>query len=118
MLVLQPVGSSPDEGFYLTVRVTPKGGRNEILPYQCGDEYVRLKVTALPEDGKANQAVVVLLSKTLGVAKSNIRLVSGEQSRVKRFQILPAGNMDAVLGKLTQALGNPPVMFIRPDSSK
>ena len=42
-----------------------------------------MRVTAAPEDGKANSAVVSLLAKTLGVAKSNVQILRGHGSRDK-----------------------------------
>jgi uncharacterized protein YggU (UPF0235/DUF167 family) len=44
-------------------------------------------VTAAPEKGKANAAVVALLSETLGVPKSSIEIVRGDTSRNKTLRI-------------------------------
>ncbi|EPX79812.1 DUF167 domain-containing protein [Salipiger mucosus] len=71
-------------GDTITLRVTPRAGRNEIR-----EEEGRLsvRVTAPPEDGKANAAVVKLLSKALGVPKSRLTLVRGATSRDKVFRV-------------------------------
>jgi len=53
-------------------------------------ETLRVSVTAAPEDGKANRAVIVLLADSLGIAPSSISLVRGASSRDKWFR-LPAG---------------------------
>ena len=45
-------------------------------------------MTAAPEKGKANAAIVAVLSDSLGVAKSQIELISGETSQQKRFLIV------------------------------
>lgn len=69
----------------ISVRVTPKAGRNEISVDQGG--MVRIHVTAAPEDGKANAAVTKLLAKALGLAKSRLTLIRGATSRDKVFRI-------------------------------
>jgi uncharacterized protein len=46
-----------------------------------------VKVTAVPENGKANAAIIALLSKTTGVAKSSFTQVAGVIDRNKVFRI-------------------------------
>ncbi|WP_457678072.1 DUF167 domain-containing protein [Thermovibrio sp.] len=48
---------------------------------------LKVKVTAPPEKGKANEALIELLSKRLKVPKRSISIVSGQTSRVKRVFI-------------------------------
>jgi uncharacterized protein len=50
-------------------------------------EALKVRVTAPPVDGRANAATVELLSTTLGVPASRIVMLSGAQSRLKRFRI-------------------------------
>lgn len=69
----------------LRVHVTPKSGRDEILGWRGGELFLR--VTAPPEDGKANAAACKLLAKTLGVPKSAVRVTRGETSRHKAVEI-------------------------------
>ena len=71
-------------GTVFDLRVTPKAARNAVL--REGDR-LSVRVTAVPEAGKANAAVTKLLSKALGVPKSRITLIKGETSRDKRFRI-------------------------------
>ncbi|WP_136439934.1 DUF167 domain-containing protein [Pacificoceanicola onchidii] len=71
-------------GATIMVRVTPKAARNRIERDEAG---LRVHVTAVPEGGKANAAVVKLLSKALGVPKSRLVLVRGETARDKVFRI-------------------------------
>lgn len=66
------------------VKVTPKAKRNSLV--EKDDRFVA-HVTAAPEKGKANEAVVELLAERFDVPKSAIALVSGETSRVKKFRI-------------------------------
>lgn len=71
-------------GAVLEVRVTPKASRNEIREE---DGQIRVYVTTVPENGKANDAVVKLLSKALGVPKSRLTLIRGATSRDKAFRV-------------------------------
>ena len=73
-----------------TLKLTPRGGRDAIDGWAedaDGKSYLKARVTAVPEDGKANKALAGLLAKTLGVSKSAIRIVAGETSRLKTIEI-------------------------------
>jgi uncharacterized protein len=72
-------------GIILTVRARAGARRNEIGGEHNG--MLRIAVTAVPEKGKANRAIVELLSDTLDVPKSSIELLSGGTSPEKRFLI-------------------------------
>lgn len=73
-------------GADIPVRVTPRAARNAVE--KTGDG-IRVRVTAVPENGKANAAVTRLLAKALGVPRSRLALVRGEASRDKVFRVLP-----------------------------
>ena len=69
----------------LEARVQPRAKRNsvEVLPgLKLG-----VCVTAPPEGGRANHAVITLLAKRLGVAKSSIAILRGVQSRNKLIRV-------------------------------
>ena len=74
-----------DTGAQIAVRVQPRAERNtiEAVPGQS----VKAYVTAPPEGGKANEAVVALLAKTLGLAKGRVTIVRGHRSRTKLVKI-------------------------------
>lgn len=72
-------------GAEIAVRVTPRAGRNAVLREEGR---IRVLVTAVPEDGKANAAVIKLLAKALGVARSRVCLVRGAAGRDKVFRVL------------------------------
>lgn len=80
-----------DAGFVrFVVRLTPKGGRDCIEGWMTdadGARLLKVRVSAVPEDGKANAALIRLLAKTFGVANSTVRIVSGAQSRIKIVEI-------------------------------
>lgn len=66
------------------VKVTPKGSRNEILPFKDGDVWVKVKVTAPPDDGAATTAMLSLLARQLAIPASRLRIISGHQARQKQ----------------------------------
>lgn len=70
----------------VALHVTPRASRARVLPEYAGDgtvERLRVYVTVPPEDGKANDAVVALLAKELGLPKSAVRIVQGSTGRNK-----------------------------------
>lgn len=69
----------------LNIRVVPRSSKNEIS--QMADGSYKIKLTTAPVDGKANEALIALLSKEFGVAKSGIRVVKGERGRNKVIEI-------------------------------
>jgi uncharacterized protein len=77
-----PLNIAPGSAF--SVRVSPKAARNVVL---VEDGTIRVYTTTVPEDGKATQAVIKLLAKSLGVAKSRLSLVRGATSRDKQFRL-------------------------------
>lgn len=68
----------------LVLRVTP-GARVETV--ELGEGLVQIKVRAKPEGGKANDAVLELLARALGVATSRLHLLRGATGRDKQVQI-------------------------------
>ena len=77
------------KGGELTVKVTPNAGDNSIsLPGDNGPARILLvRVTATPENGKANAAVLKLLSKALGLPKTSLEIVRGGNARTKIINI-------------------------------
>lgn len=71
-------------GAEIRVRVTPKASRDRIT---SDGDVLRVYVTVLPEDGKANKAVQKLLAKAMGVAKTRLVLIRGGTSRDKLFRL-------------------------------
>ncbi len=72
-------------GVEFWVQVTPRAARSELAGVDGGA--LRVRVTAPPVEGAANQALVDLLSESLGVPVRRIRLIAGERSRRKRVLI-------------------------------
>ena len=65
----------------LRVHLTPRSARDEVLGLD--DDVLRARVTAPPVEGRANDALLRLLSEALGVPKSSLRIVRGQRSREK-----------------------------------
>jgi uncharacterized protein YggU (UPF0235/DUF167 family) len=74
----------------LSVRLTPNGGRDAVDGLETGadgEAYAKARVSAVPEKGKANKALIVLLAKTLRVPKSSVSLLAGDTARKKILRI-------------------------------
>ena len=69
----------------IKVRVQPGASENQVVGYQRG--VLRLRVTAPPQEGRANQAVISMLAAVLGIAKSRVRIVRGHASREKLVSV-------------------------------
>ena len=72
-------------GTILPVRAHAGSRKNGILGVHNG--MLRVAVTAAPEKGKANKAIIEVLADELGVPKSSIELVAGETSPQKKLLI-------------------------------
>lgn len=91
----------------LHVRLTPKGGRDCLESVETGPDgktYLKARVSAVPEDGKANAALVALISKACKVPKSAVRIISGDTARMKQLEVTGDDNQLAVAEALTGLL--------------
>lgn len=74
----------------LTVRVQPNASADRIEHWEtdaAGREYLKVRVRAVPEGGKANAAVEKFIAKWLGVPKSAVKVVTGGKTRLKGLDI-------------------------------
>lgn len=69
----------------ITIHVKPRSRKNSIE--WIDDETAKISVTAIAEKGKANDAVIEVLSENLGVAKSLIAVVRGKTTRIKQVEV-------------------------------
>ena len=74
-----------DNSVRFAVRVQPRASRSKIAGVH-GDA-LKIRLSAPPVDGAANDALVELMAGSLGVAKRAVRIVSGEQSRSKVVEV-------------------------------
>lgn len=92
----------------MRIRATPKASKDEILGPQIRDDglnYLNLKVRANPNENAANEAIIILLAKTLGIAKSNLEITSGHKSRVKIILVKSATLSIEAASQTITALG-------------
>ena len=75
-----------DGGVVLMVKVVPRSSRTSIAGQLDG--MVKIKISAPPEKGKANQCLIEFLAKHLGVKKNEIEIVAGSANPVKKVKIL------------------------------
>ena len=78
------------QGIKFAVNVVPKARSNEIVGWHKGEngmDELKIRITAAPDKGQANKAVIELLSKSLKVGKNKVTLLQGEKCRNKKFII-------------------------------
>ncbi|MGB0747817.1 MAG: DUF167 domain-containing protein [Magnetospiraceae bacterium] len=89
-----------DAGLQLLIRVTPRANKNKINGLRVGgDGRTRLlvSVTAPPEGGKANAAVIKLLAKTWRLPKTAISVLAGATDRDKTLLLEAVGEAPTAL---------------------
>ncbi len=79
--------SNGKRGAALAIRVTPRASKNEIVEV-LSDQTIKVRLTAPPVEGKANEALVEFLAEVLGVPKSKIEIVAGMSGRDKLVSIV------------------------------
>jgi uncharacterized protein (TIGR00251 family) len=81
----EPCWESAAEGILLRIRVAPKASANRFLGIHDGR--LKVQVTAAPEKGKANRAVIALVADTLGIGARSCEVVAGAQARDKTIRL-------------------------------
>ncbi|WP_188258837.1 DUF167 family protein [Azospirillum tabaci] len=102
------------DGVRLALRVTPKASRNAIVGLAAtasGGTALKVTVTAVPENGKANEAVVKLLAKAWKLPKTSLTVVAGATDRNKIVHV--AGDPADLMRRLTAL-----VETAKPDTGK
>jgi hypothetical protein len=89
----------------LIVRLTPRGGRDAVEGWARGADgrpYLKARVAAPPADGEANAALTRLIAKALRRPAGAVRIVAGDQARLKQLEIEGVDEAD-----LIRAFGDP-----------
>ncbi|MBW1739664.1 MAG: YggU family protein [Deltaproteobacteria bacterium] len=73
------------EGVIFKATIQPRGARNEIVGLQ-GDA-LKIKLTAPPVEGAANKMCVEFVAKSLKVRKSDVEIIHGQKSRIKKVLV-------------------------------
>ena len=73
----------------LTVRVQPNAKKDEVCGQVCTEQenFIKIRITALPVEGKANKHLIKYLASLFKVPKSAVALLSGENARLKRISV-------------------------------
>jgi uncharacterized protein YggU (UPF0235/DUF167 family) len=94
-------------GVTVTVRLTPKGGRDSIDGVDTmsdGRAVLKARVRAAPHEGVANDALVRLIARALGVPLRSVEITGGATSRIKRVTVVgEAAALAAALEKFANA---------------
>jgi uncharacterized protein len=93
--------SSTANGISLTIRLTPKGGRDAVDGVDVladGRSVLKVRVRAAASDGGANAALVRLIAKATGVPPRDVNLAAGATGRIKRLVI--SGDRPALVAAL------------------
>ena len=91
------------DGLVVTVRLTPRGGRDLIEGVETradGRCVLKARVRAAATEGEANDALTRLIARAAGVAPGAVRLIGGATSRIKRLHI--GGDPGAIAVALTR----------------
>ncbi len=82
----------------ITVQIIPNSSRTTIVGMLDG--VVKIKIQEPADNFRANQALIIFVSKKLSISKKNISIISGEKSRRKILSIECPFSVDQVLTKL------------------
>lgn len=85
MSLKMEIKTQPVAAVVIAAKVVPNSSRDVVVGL-LGDA-LKIKVSRPPENGKANEAVIALLARTLDIAPSQIRVVAGQTQPHKRLEI-------------------------------
>ena len=93
--------SKVNDGIVATIRLTPRARQNRITGLghlEDGALVIKAYVTAPPDKGKANKALLKLLSNIWGVGTRSLSLIEGSRDRYKSVLII--GEVNILMPKL------------------
>ena len=100
------------DGVRLAVKVTPRAGRDAVQGVEVdaqGRAWLAVRVTAAPDGGKANAALIKLLAKRWRLPASAVRLIAGASARRKVLHVAGApATLLAQLEAIERPVGSPP----------
>lgn len=73
------------DGIILNLKIIPNSAKNEIIGIL--NNYIKIKINAAPEKGKANDELISFLSEKLNIKKSDISILKGEKNKEKKILI-------------------------------
>ncbi len=69
-----------NDGILVNIKIVPNSSKDDIV---LEDEFIKVKITAQPIEGKANKALIEFLSKKFKIPKTSIEIVKGETNKEK-----------------------------------
>lgn len=87
------------DGLEVMAKITPKAKQNKIIGFTA--QGLKIQITATPEKGQANDAIIALLAQYCGIAKNAVQILSGKLSAHKRIRLY--GDAENLLRTLQQA---------------
>jgi len=90
-----------EEGIIANIKIVPNSSKNDIV---LENEFVKVKITAQPIEGKANKALIEFLSKKFKIPKTSIEIVKGETTKEKTllFKTTDEEKQAKILSSLTK----------------
>jgi len=82
----------PVDSVTLSIRIQPRASKNEVVA--MGNGGIKIRLTAPPVDGAANEALVKFLSRFFSVSKSQVEIVSGHTGREKIVKVSGISDAD------------------------
>lgn len=81
----------------IDVKIQPRSSRQEIVGWV--GSFLKIKLTSPPVENQANQELIKLLSKKLGISKSSITIITGQTSSIKKLKVSGL-NKDEIISML------------------
>ena len=90
-----------NDGILVNIKIVPNSSKNDIV---LEDEFVKVKITAQPIEGKANKALIEFLSKKFKIPKTSIEIVKGETNKEKTllFKTTDVEKQNLIISSLTK----------------
>ncbi len=90
-----------DSGIIVKIKIVPNSSKNDII---FEEEFIKVKVTALPIENKANKALIEYLSKIFKIPKTSIEILKGETSKEKTllFKVFEPNKRQNLISRLTK----------------
>ncbi len=86
MAEFSPIDENEDGSLMVHLLVVPRSKRDRIDGF-TEDGFLKIRVSAPPVGGKANKHLIHFMSKTLGLPKSQVTIISGQKTRYKNIRI-------------------------------
>jgi len=83
---LRNIISKTNDGVKIPLKVSAGASKTKIIGLY--GSALKVAVNAPPEKGKANRAVIRLMEKSLGVSKKQIKIITGQTSKIKIVEII------------------------------